>query len=78
MGLGYNFQSKALLPTDFIFLNNLQSKLNWSILSENESIQRKFNYDNWDKDIKGWFNNVVKYLKQFKAKMGLENSIQKP
>ena len=55
------------LPTDLLSLNNLQDKLNWSILSENESIQRKFSYNNWGKDRKGCYDNIVKYLQQFKG-----------
>lgn len=54
------------LPTDLLSLNELQAKLNWSILSENESIQTKFRYTNWGKDRSGCFDNIVKYLKQFR------------
>jgi hypothetical protein len=54
------------LPTDLLSLNNIQNKLNWSTLSENKSIQRKFSYNSWGKDKEGCYNNIVKYLKQFK------------
>jgi hypothetical protein len=54
------------LPTDLLSLNKIQNKLNWSILSESESIQKKFSYNNWGKDRKGCYDNIVKYLKQFR------------
>lgn len=56
------------LPTDLLSLNKFKNKFNWSILSRNDSIQRKFSYSNWGKDRKGCYDNIVKYLKQFREK----------
>ena len=61
-----NISAQKHLPTDLLFLNKFQEKLNWSILSESESIQKKFSYSNWGEDRKGCYDNIAKYLKQFK------------
>ena len=54
------------LPIDLVSLYNFKDKLNWSILSNNNSIQDQFNYVNWGKNRNNYFDNIVKYLKQFK------------
>ena len=57
---------KKHLETNLLSLQKFQNKLNWSILSKSESIQKKFSYANWGKDSIGYNNNTVKYLKRFK------------
>ena len=42
-------------------------KINWTILSENEAIQKKFNTDNWNSG-REWFNNIDNYLQTFENK----------
>ena len=54
------------LPTDLVSLYNFRNKLNWTILSSCEAIQKKFSYSIWGKDRKGCSLNIIKYLKTFK------------
>ena len=51
-------------PTDITTLNKFRQKINWSILSESNAIQQKFNPSNWNNG-KEWFNNIDRYLKTF-------------
>ncbi|WP_231427708.1 DarT ssDNA thymidine ADP-ribosyltransferase family protein [Pedobacter sp. Leaf250] len=51
-------------PTDISTLNKFRQKINWSILSESNAIQKKFNPSNWNNG-KEWFNNIDHYLKKF-------------
>lgn len=51
-------------PTDIRTLNQFNEKINWTILSESNAIQQKFNPNNWDSG-KQWFNNIDRYLRQF-------------
>lgn len=54
-------------PTDINTLNRYNQKINWTILSENEAIQKKFNPDNWNSG-KEWFSNLDQYLQKFEGK----------
>ena len=51
-------------PTDFGTLNRFKEKINWSVLSENNAIQQKFNPKSWDSG-KEWFSNIDRYLQKF-------------
>lgn len=51
-------------PTDIRALNQFREKINWTIFSESNAIQQKFNPNNWDSG-KQWFNNIDRYLRQF-------------
>lgn len=51
-------------PTDVRTLNHFSEKINWTIFSENNAIQQKFNPKDWDSG-KQWFNNIDRYLRQF-------------
>ena len=54
-------------PTDITTLNRYNQKINWTILSENEAIQKKFNPDNWNSG-KEWYSNLDQYLQKFEGK----------
>jgi len=57
--------NQNLLPTDINTLNKFKNKINWSIFSESNEIQKKFNPKiNW-KSYKEWENNTDKYLSKF-------------
>ena len=51
-------------PTDFGTLNRFKEKINWSVLSENNAIQQKFNPKSWNSG-KEWFSNIDRYLQKF-------------
>jgi hypothetical protein len=51
-------------PTDIATLNLFQKKINWSILSESNAIQKKFNPKSWNTG-KEWFSNIDRYLQKF-------------
>lgn len=51
-------------PTDIRTLNLFNEKINWTVFSESNAIQQKFNPNNWDSG-KQWFNNIDCYLRQF-------------
>jgi hypothetical protein len=51
-------------PTDIATLNLFKNKVNWSILSENNAIQQKFNPKSWN-TAKEWFRNIDSYLQKF-------------
>ena len=51
-------------PTDIATLNLFQKKINWSILSESNAIQQKFNPKSWNTG-KEWFSNIDRYLQKF-------------
>ncbi len=51
-------------PTDITTLNLFQKKINWSILSESNAIQQKFNPKSWNTG-KEWFSNIDRYLQKF-------------
>ena len=53
------------IPTDLVSLNKFKYKLNWTILSDNDSIKTQFNQANWGDDKKGYLVNLKKYLNQF-------------
>lgn len=52
-------------PTDIQTINRFTENINWTIFSENNAIQQKFNPNNWDSG-KQWFNNIDRYLRQFR------------
>lgn len=54
------------LPTDTRTLNKFKHKMNWSLFSENNAIQQKFNRATWNND-KEWFSNTNRYLKYFES-----------
>lgn len=49
-------------PTDIDTLNKYRKKIKWSVLSESDAIQTKFNPNNWER---GWFSNTNIYLRSF-------------
>lgn len=51
-------------PTDIRTLNQFREKINWTIFSESNAVQQKFNPKSWDSG-KQWFNNIDRYLRQF-------------
>jgi hypothetical protein len=46
-------------------LMKFRDKWNWSILSDNKAIRKKFDYGNWGNDKKGCFKNIQEYLLLF-------------
>jgi hypothetical protein len=57
--------NNELLPTDFGTLRKYKAKINWEILTNSSSIQKKFNYKSWANN-KEWFGNTKEYLETFK------------
>lgn len=56
--------SYKYFPTDIRTLHQFREKINWTILTDSNAIQQKFNPDNWDNG-KQWFSNIDRYLQQF-------------
>jgi hypothetical protein len=54
-------------PTDINTLNIYIHNINWTILSENDAIKKKFNPDDWNNG-NDWFNNLEHYLQKFADK----------
>lgn len=51
-------------PTDIRTLNRFKQKINWSIFSESNAINQKFDPSSWATD-KEWLNNTDQYLSKF-------------
>jgi hypothetical protein len=61
----WNFISNhKLFPTDIATLNQFSKKINWTIFSESNAIQQKFNPKTWN-TYKDWENNTDNYLSRF-------------
>jgi len=61
----WDYISKKKIPNDLTTLTEFKSKINWTIFSESEEIQKKFNPKiNWD-NYKLWEVNTDKYLSKF-------------
>lgn len=53
-----------LFPTDIATLNQFKQKINWTIFSESNAIQQRFNPKTWN-TYNDWENNTDKYLSKF-------------
>lgn len=53
------------LPININDLLKYRNKLNWTELSTNKSLLKKFDYNNWGFDKKGCANTIKKYLQLF-------------
>lgn len=51
-------------PTDIATLNQFKQKINWSVFSESNAVQQKFDPKSWDSG-KQWFDNTDNYLQAF-------------
>lgn len=61
----WNFISNhEFFPTDIATLNRFKHKINWTIFSESNAIQQKYNPNSWNKG-KEWFDNTDSYLHTF-------------
>lgn len=53
-----------LFPTDLSTLNKFKQRINWTILSQSDAVQQKFNPNSWDNG-KEWYMNINRYLQKF-------------
>ena len=53
-----------LFPTDLSTLSKFKQKINWTILSQSDAVQQKFNPNSWGNG-KEWYTNINRYLQKF-------------
>lgn len=51
-------------PTDIKTINKFSNKIDWSIFTQSNAIQKKFNPDSWENNTE-WYKNVDRYLQRF-------------
>lgn len=61
----WDYISKQKIPNDFATLTKFKNKINWTVFSDSEEIQKKFNPKIDWKTYKNWEANTDKYLSKF-------------